>query len=97
MKKLEKQEEIQQKRGLIDEIDNQIITLLSKRFSICEQIAHHKRKSFTPIKQRKREHELFQARKEKALKLGINPKFTKALFQLIIKHSRTIQKESEDL
>ena len=97
MKKSKEQENIQHKRELIDAIDSKIITLLNERFSICAQIAHYKKESSTPIKQEKREQEIFQDREEKALKLGIKPNFTKALFKLIIQQSRTIQKEQEDL
>lgn len=97
MKSLENHEEIKHQRNIIDDIDNKIITLLSKRFNLCIQIAHYKKGKSTPIKQEKREQEILKKRAYQAEKLGIDKKFITTLFQLIMKYSRTVQKEQEGL
>lgn len=95
MGKSEEQEKIKHQRRLIDTIDHKIIILLHKRFKLCAEIAHHKKESSISIKQEEREQEILQTRANEALKVGISQSFITTLFRIIMKQSRTIQKEEE--
>lgn len=76
-------------RKKIDNVDRQIIKLLSERQSIVKKIAKIKKENNLPIINKEREEEVI--RKAKGMN-KINPVFVENLFNLIIKESRRVQK-----
>jgi chorismate mutase len=46
-------------RAQIDNIDNQILNLLNKRFQLCKQIGEEKAKGGLAIKDKRREEEIY--------------------------------------
>ena len=86
---------IVQLRKKIDSIDTQLIELLAQRFLVAQKIGDLKKKGGHTITDKAREKELttFHAWLEK--KYSLSTKFTKSLWDLIIKESKRIQKISK--
>jgi len=82
---------MQQIRKQIDKIDQQLLDLLAQRKDLVLQLAKLKFESNLPLKQKRREKEVFEKISRLSQELNLNPKFTKKLFKLIIKNSLNIQ------
>jgi NAD+ diphosphatase len=80
-------------RKSIDQTDNQILELLSRRFKLVEQVAKYKIKNNLPILNAKRWHSLLESRIQKANTLGIDSEFVEEVWHKIHQYSR--QKEEE--
>lgn len=74
-------------RGMIEEIDREILGLLSKRAEVSLRVAENKRAAGTSIIQPKRWEELLTARLEAAKELGLHEQFIQRLFGLIHDYS----------
>ena len=77
-------------RKEIDGIDKNVLELLAKRFTIAEQIGHHK----TMVQDVAREKELRHIWKLQAEALSLSPTFAMALLDLILGESHRIQSTS---
>tara|TARA_Y100000310_G_C20604240_1_gene774686 strand:+ start:193 stop:453 length:261 start_codon:yes stop_codon:yes gene_type:complete len=86
---------MKQIRKQLDEIDRQFLELLAQRKDLVLQLAKLKKESNLPLKQKRREKEVFEKISQLSQELNLNPKFTKKLFKLIIKNSLKQQKSPE--
>jgi len=77
-------ERISSLRKRIDEIDEQILSLLKERVDICENIGIIKREQGIPVRDRQRENEQYKRITGIALKLRLNPQEVRALYREII-------------
>jgi len=81
-------------RRKIDEIDEQILRFLKKRVEVCRSLGKTKREHGIPIRDYKREDELYANAVKRASELGLNPQEVKAVYREIIAMSIRAQ-ESE--
>ena len=76
-------------RKKIDNIDNDLIILLKKRFIIVKKLGKYKGNNGIKIRDKKREGEII---KKITRKSRLNSGFVKKLYLLIFKESRRLQK-----
>jgi|TARA_B100002003_G_C14102085_1_gene530058 chorismate mutase/prephenate dehydrogenase len=86
------EEELQKLRDEIDEVDLEIIELLSKRKITSEAIGELKKKSGKEIIDEDREKKLIESLKKKAEEKGLDEEYIESLFRIIISKSREEQK-----
>lgn len=79
-------------RRKIDQIDNQLLTVLQKRFEIVCQIGKLKKEIKLPPLQPQRWKEVVRARLKTAETMGLRKKFIRELFDLIHQESLDRQK-----
>jgi len=72
----------------INKIDTKLLSLLKKRFKICKRIGEYKKQNNLPIEDLKREKQII---KSKIKSSNLSEKFTKELFKIIFKESKSIQ------
>jgi chorismate mutase len=78
-------------RKKIDEIDNKLVVLLKQRMDLCKSIGEEKRKSGLPVKDHRREDEVYLHIMSKALEFGLDPQKVEAIFKEIVALSVFIQ------
>ncbi len=83
--------ELEKIRGEIDEIDDQLVRLLAKRFACSCQVAKIKNEIGKPVFDAKREAKLLEEIVKKAADLGLSGAITKRVFDEILHQSRRIQ------
>ncbi len=71
-------------RGEIDKIDDQIVTLLAKRFAITREIGAMKAASGMAVRDSTRERELFAALSTHATQVGVDPDLVERIYRSII-------------
>jgi chorismate mutase len=92
MKNNDTQNDIDNWRDEIDHIDDEILALLARRFSVVEKIGKCKKeKNVEPVDE-KRKNELFSALIKKGETLKISPQFIKELYEIIHDYSVKVQK-----
>jgi len=75
-------------RKEIDEINEQVISLLGRRMKVAKKIASYKKKNSLPVYDPERE-DIERVKIEKLAKeCGLNPEFTAKLFSLFIEYTR---------
>jgi len=89
-------EKILSLRKRIDEIDEQILRFLKERVEICKIIGKTKREHGIPVKDQRREDELYKRIVRRASELGLNPRDVRAVYQEILAMSIGVQ-EKENL
>lgn len=82
---------LQNLRQIIDEIDEDILTLLSKRFDIVKQIAYYKKNQNVTAFQLSRWKDILKSRKNIAKELQINDTFVHHFLSLLHEESINIQ------
>lgn len=80
-------------RKRIDELDNQLIEIISQRMQIARKIGRHKKENNLPILDTKRRDKVMEKNISKADLLQLPKAFVKELFTLIHKYSLEIQKQ----
>jgi len=78
-------------RTNIDQIDRQIVRLLSRRQDLAMEIGRTKAEQGLPIYIPDRESELLAIIEEEAARAGLDPGHVRALFQLVLAESRRLQ------
>ncbi|MEI7594256.1 MAG: chorismate mutase [Bacteroidota bacterium] len=81
--------ELEQYRSIIDDLDDQILNALTKRMQICEQIGEYKYNNDITIFQLKRWNKIIESRVNKGLSLGLERGFLQTLLELV--HEESIQ------
>ena len=76
--------EVQQLRKKVDEVDEQILNVLSERAKICMAIGLVKKKKGMQIRDVSRENEIYKRVKEKAVELHLDPMQVEAVFREIV-------------
>ncbi len=85
--------DLEEQRKEIDIIDNKIIKLLKKRFSLLEDIVKYKKENNLSIYQSNREEEVLNVRKNLAKVEGLSEDFIETIFIKIMEESKNIQKK----
>ena len=80
-------------RAALNEIDEQIITLLGQRYAICRSVAKHKKEQHIPVMQHDRVNEVKDRCADLATQLQIDPDFVRELYSLIIDEACRIEDE----
>lgn len=84
-------QELQDYRNQIDEIDTQIITLLSERFEVVKKVWEYKKLHNLPPLQPERWQQVLSSKKELAQKYGVNPEFIETIWNEI--HTEALRLE----
>jgi chorismate mutase len=84
---------LEQLRNVIDEIDEELLTILKKRNQVIEQIGIYKKKHDITIFQLKRWQTILKKRAQDAQKLGISVSYVEKICQLLHDESIKIQNE----
>ncbi|MDE7403040.1 MAG: bifunctional 3-deoxy-7-phosphoheptulonate synthase/chorismate mutase type II [Muribaculaceae bacterium] len=84
-------EELHQLRERIDELDAQLIDVLSQRMKISSEIGNLKKLSKMPVVQPERYNSILQSRINSALQEGLSPKFMKQIISAIHEESVRVQ------
>ncbi|MEN3326028.1 MAG: 4-amino-4-deoxychorismate mutase [Acidobacteriota bacterium] len=83
-------------REELDKLDDQIISLLSRRFALCRDVAAYKRETGIPMMQIARVHEVKKRVAERGRASGLREVFTTALYDLIINEACELEDEIID-
>ena len=78
-------------RKQIDEIDEEILTLIAKRMQKAKKIGEIKRAKGLKIKDNEREREVIEKWKRKAKELNLSKEFVEKIVKEIIRESRDVQ------
>ncbi len=78
-------------REQIDEIDREIVALLTKRFGIVKSIADYKKKNNLQILDKKREKVVLEEKLNLAQKNNLDEEFVVDIFEKIMEQSKKIQ------
>ena len=70
-------------RQEIDEIDDQIVELISKRFKVTDEIGLVKANNFSPAADTGREDQILSRLEERSLKLSLDPELISSIFRSI--------------
>jgi len=76
---------IKKYRDQLDQVDNDILVLLAKRFEVTEQIGRYKAENNLPAQDSAREKEKLSTVCELAEKNGFDPKIAKLIFKTIMR------------
>ena len=80
-------------RRQIDEIDNQVMELLSKRMRVCREIGHYKKEHNMTVLQTSRYNEILDKRGAQGSLCGMDPMFVKTVFEAI--HEESVRQQME--
>ena len=80
-------------RRQIDDMDNSLLELLARRMRVSVEIGLYKKEHNVPVLQEKRYDEIIKKRVEQAEKIGMDPKFMKAV--LVAIHEESIRHQME--
>lgn len=86
--------ELEDWRKQIDQLDEDVLNLLAKRVKIVRKIGQFKKERNIPTVDKNRWDKVLISMLSKSEKLGLSKDLTKKLFNLIHKYSVKIQKES---
>ena len=86
--------ELKKLREQIDSIDDEIVSLLSKRMEIVKEVGKLKKEHKIEPLDVKRLEEVLYTKKKKAKLLGISQKFVEKLYKIIHEHSVHTQKKA---
>lgn len=86
-------EGIEQLRKQIDEIDNSIMEMLSKRMRVCREIGQYKREHNLTVLQTERYNEILGKRGAQGSLCGMDAEFVKAVFEAI--HEESVRQQVE--
>lgn len=80
-------------RTQLDSLDDELITLLAKRFSIIRKVGHYKKAHNIPMMQPKRITDMIALSKQRAQSRGLDPDFIAQLLRTIIDASCRMEDE----
>ena len=78
-------------RRKIDEIDEKLVLLLRDRMDLCKSIGEVKREFGAPVKDKRREDEVYLHVMSKALECGLDPQKVEGIFKDIVALSVFVQ------
>ncbi|MDP6599936.1 MAG: chorismate mutase [Candidatus Woesearchaeota archaeon] len=84
---------LEETRKEIDNIDDEIISLLSKRQDLIKKIAEIKKELNKSVLDEKREEEIIEKLKIKAKEKGLDANFVVSLYNIILENSRNQQEK----
>ena len=84
---------LEELRKEIDEIDHELLQILTKRLNAVKQVVELKNIAGITVLDEKRREELLKSIKEKAKDLNLSEDFVEKLFETIHDHSVELQKK----
>ena len=85
--------ELERYRKKIDEVNDKILKLLSKRVDIVKKVKQYKQKHNIPITDKGREKVIFEKLGKKAEEFDLSKTSYKEIFEAIIRHSKQVQRK----
>lgn len=85
--------ELREARELIDEVDAEILALLSRRAELARRAAKAKAEQGFGVADPARESRLLAGRRERATALGLDPDAVEEIFQAVLRFSRNLQRQ----
>ena len=89
-------DKLQRWREELDTLDDQIVSLFSRRFAICREVAGYKKQTGIPMMQTARVQEVKQRAAERGRARGLRPVFVTALYDLVIDEACQLEDEIID-
>jgi chorismate mutase len=86
-------EGISQLRKQIDQIDNSIMDILSKRMRVCREIGQYKKEHNMTVLQAKRYNEILDKRGAQGVLCGMDADFVKTIYEAI--HQESVRQQIE--
>ena len=86
-------ESITQLRHQIDELDNQLMDLLSRRMRVCREIGQYKKEHNMTILQTARYNEILEKRGAQGALCGMDSQFVASVFEQI--HEESVRQQLE--
>ena len=86
-------EGITQLRKQIDELDNDLMELLSKRMRVCRESGHYKKEHNMPVLQPTRYNEILNKRGAQGTLCGMDSDFVKVVFEAV--HQESVRQQME--
>ena len=80
-------------RKQIDEIDNEIMEMLSKRMRVCREIGQYKKEHNLTVLQTSRYNEILGKRGAQGVLCGMNADFVKTVYEAI--HEESVRQQIE--
>ena len=80
-------------RKQIDELDNQVMDILSKRMRVCREIGHYKKDHNMTVLQASRYNEILSKRGAQGALMGMGPEFVAKVFESI--HEESVRQQME--
>ena len=78
-------------RARIDELDQDLIRVVSERLAVCEEVARYKEGSDTPVIQPDRVREVVTTRRQWAIEAGVDPDFAEQLVRVLLTETHRIE------
>jgi len=85
-------EKIERSRNELDRLTDEFVKLISRRDKLVTQICKEKKRLGLPILDLEREKEVIERAEKAALREGIDLGLVKELLELIIEHSKRVQR-----
>jgi chorismate mutase len=86
-------EGIHELRNQIDQLDNQLMDILSKRMRVCREIGQYKKEHNMTVLQTSRYNEILDKRGAQGSLCGMDPNFIKAVFEQV--HEESVRQQIE--
>ncbi|MGA0878791.1 MAG: chorismate mutase [Ilumatobacteraceae bacterium] len=83
--------ELAQLRTRIDELDRQLLDILSQRLAVCHEVAHIKEERNLPIIQPQRVRDVVTRRRQEAIDLGMDPDFAEQVMRAVLAETHRIE------
>ena len=80
-------------RKVLDQIDSDILYLISERMLHVKAIADYKKQHNLPVYYPKREKEVIKKRRARAAELGLDPKLAEEITKLLIRYARASERK----
>src|SRR5215813_3442872 len=75
-------------RSEIDAVDSQLVELLAQRHRLVQKVIEVKQQGDLPTSHPAREENLISARRDQAVRAGLDPDYVEDLFRTMLRHSR---------
>lgn len=83
-------------RRQVDQTDDRLLELLSKRLMLVQKISAIKKKNALPVENISREKQILNRFRRKTDKLGLSFTFIKSIFKQILHESKRLQKITDE-
>jgi chorismate mutase len=80
-------------RQQIDELDNELVEVLSKRMRVCREIGQYKKEHRMPVLQIGRHDEIMQSRAQLAEEMGMSGEFMRTVLSAV--HEESVRQQIE--
>jgi len=85
---------LEELRRQLDGIDRRLLELVAERQATIAEIAHVKSSTGFPLRDYKREREVFQGARARAEEVGVSPEVAESLMRLLVRYSLTMQEKT---